>query len=177
MKRILTLTLAAVMLVATLTGCTNNSTGGDNGKELTVEERTTLYKDAIDGARSEGEKTDLPLMVAGDADIPDMLFEMLGITKSDVDAFAMYVSMMNVQAYAIIAAHPAADKADTVMKGLQDFIDRQKQSFDMYLMDQFEIASNAKLEKLDDGTILLVMCEGQDEVFTNIKAAITDGKK
>lgn len=177
MKQILSLTLAAVMLVATLTGCTNNSTGGDNSKELTVEERTTLYKDAIDGARSESEKNDLPLMVTGDAEIPDMLFEMLGVTKDDFDAFAMYVSLMNVQAYAIVAVCPAADKSDAVMKGFQDFIKRQKQSFDKYLMDQFEIASNAKLEKLDDGTILLVMCEGQDEVFTNIKTAITDSKK
>lgn len=177
MKRILSLTLAALMLTATLVGCAGNGTGGDTGKTLTAEEYTALYKNAIDGARTEGEKTDLPLMSAGDADIPDMLFEMLGYTKDDVDAFSMYVSMMNVQAYAIVAAHPVEGKSDAVLEGLKGFIELQKQNFDMYLIEQYEIASNAKVEQLEDGTILLVMCEGQDDVFTSIKTAIAEGTK
>lgn len=178
MKRIFTLSLAAIMLLAVLAGCTNNSTGGDSGsKELTTEERTTLYKNAIEGARDEQTNTDFPLIAAGDADVPDMLFDLLGITKDDLGSYAMYVSMMNVQAYAVVVAYPAEGKSDAVMKGMQGFIDLQKQNFDKYLMDQYEIASNAKLEKLDDGTILLVMCENQDEIFTSIKTAIAEGTK
>lgn len=178
MKRTFSLSLAALMLVVSLAACAPaGNSGGDNGKELTSEERTTLYKNAIEGARDEQLNTDFPLMSTGDADIPDMLFELLGVTKDDFQSFSMYVSMMNVQAYAVVAAYPAADKSDAVMKGLQEFIERQKQSFDMYLADQYEIASNAKLEKLADGTILLVMCEGQDDVFTSIKTAIESGTK
>lgn len=171
MKRIFSLSLAALMLVATLVGCTTN--GG--GKELTVEERTALYKTAIEGARDQQTNDDLPLMVTGE-DIPDVIFDVLGVPKADMSAFAMYVSAMNVQAYGVAAIYPAADKSDAVMEALQGFIDRQKQNFDMYLMEQFEIASNAKLEKLEDGTILLVMCDGQDDIFTSIKTAIEAGK-
>ena len=40
------------------------------------------------------------------------------------------------------------------------------------LADQYEVALNAKLETLDDGTIVMVMCEGQDEVFDAIVSAI-----
>lgn len=46
----------------------------------------------------------------------------------------------------------------------------------MYLADQYEIASNARVETLEDGTILMVMCEGQDDVFTAIKTAVEAGK-
>ena len=38
--------------------------------------------------------------------------------------------------------------------------------------DQYEIASNARLETLEDGTILLVMCEDQDAVFDAIRDTI-----
>ncbi len=177
MKRMLSLSLAMLMLVAALAGCTNNngSTGGSGGKELTVEERTELYKSAIEGARDQQTNTDLPLMVTGD-EIPDIIFEVLGVPKADMSAFAMYVSAMNVHAYGVAAIYPAADKSDAVMEALQAFIDRQKQSFDKYLVDQYEIACNAKLEKLEDGTILLVMSEGQDEIFTSAKTAIEAGK-
>ena len=42
-------------------------------------------------------------------------------------------------------------------------------------MDQYEVASNAKLETLEDGTVLMVMCENQDTVFDAIAAAIQEG--
>ena len=70
------------------------------------------------------------------------------------------------------AIYPAAGKSDAVLEGLNAFIDRQKQSFEQYLADQYEIASNARLETLEDGTILLVMCEDQDAVFDAIRDTI-----
>ena len=77
---------------------------------------------------------------------------------------------------AVAAIYPAADKSETVLKGLNAFVDMQKQNFEMYLADQYEIASNARVETLEDGTILMVMCEGQDDVFTAIKTAVEAGK-
>ena len=49
---------------------------------------------------------------------------------------------------------------------------RQKQSFEQYLADQYEVASAARLETLADGTVLLVMCQDQDGVFDAIRDAI-----
>ena len=55
---------------------------------------------------------------------------------------------------------------------MESFISSQQASFEHYLADQHEVALNAKLETLDDGTIVMVMCEGQDEVFDAIVSAI-----
>ena len=52
------------------------------------------------------------------------------------------------------------------------FRSRQKQSFEQYLADQYDIASNARLETLEDGTVLLVMCQDQDAVFDAIRDTI-----
>ena len=97
---------------------------------------------------------------------------MLGVTAADMSAFALSVSPMNIKAYGIAAIYPAAGKSDAVLEGLNAFIDRQKQSFEQYLADQYEIAGNARLETLEDGTILLVMCEDQDAVFDAIRDTI-----
>ena len=40
------------------------------------------------------------------------------------------------------------------------------------MADLYEIASHAHLETLEDGTILLVMCEDQDAVFDAIRDTI-----
>ena len=48
-------------------------------------------------------------------------------------------------------------------------------SFEMYLADQYDIAKNARLETLEDGTVLLVMCEDQDTVYDAIAKAIQAG--
>ena len=51
-------------------------------------------------------------------------------------------------------------------------MDQQKQNFQQYLIDQYDIANAAKVETLDDGTILLVMCEDQDTVLESIKTSL-----
>ena len=88
-------------------------------------------------------------------------------------AFAVAVSPMNIRAYGIVAVLPAEGKSEEVQEGLQGFIDQQKQSFEQYLADQYDIANAARLETLDDGTILLVMCEDQDTVFDAIQDALS----
>ena len=157
MKRILTLSLAAVLLVAAIAGCSGKGGGnaGGSDKQLTPEERTELYKTSIENAR--------------DAETNEY---MSILTSADDDG----ASMMNVQAYGIAAVMPAAGKEDAVLEGLNGFIDLQKQNFQQYLADQYDIANNAKLETLEDGTILLVMCEGQDAIFDSIKDAVEAGK-
>ena len=79
---------------------------------------------------------------------------------------------LKITSIVIGAIYPAAGKSDAVLEGLNAFIDRQKQSFEQYLADQYEIAGNARLETLEDGTILLVMCEDQDAVFDAIRDTI-----
>ena len=67
---------------------------------------------------------------------------------------------------------PAEGKSEEILEGVNAFVEQQKQSFEQYLVDQYEIANAAKVETLDDGTILLVMCEDQDTVLDAIKTSL-----
>lgn len=171
MKRILSLSLAVLLLVTALAGCA----GGENGKQLTAEEYTQLYKSAIEGARDDELNQYNPVMSSVTED-DDYMLTLLGLTADDMAAYGLSVSLMNVRAYGIAAIYPAEGKADAVAAGLQGFIDLQRQNFEQYLPDQYEIAKSARLETLSDGTILMVMCENQDEVFNAIKSAIQDAQ-
>jgi len=104
--------------------------------------------------------------------VAEMLLELLGFKSEDAEAYAMSVSLMNVKAYGIVVVKPAEGKADAVKDGLQGFIDRQCQSFANYLADQYEIAKNARLETLNDGTIVMVMSPDQDAVYDSIAKSI-----
>lgn len=89
-----------------------------------------------------------------------------------MSAYALDVSPVNIQAYGIAAVYPAGGKEDGVLESLNGFIDNQKESFYQYLEDEYETASNTRLETLEDGTILMVMCQDQDTVFDAIRDAI-----
>ena len=172
MKRILTLTLAAALLLSALAGC---SGGGSQESQAvkTPEEYTAAYQAAIEGARDDEMNEAVPVITSTDDQMADLVLPMVGITSDNAAAFAVAVSPMNIRAYGIVAVLPAEGKSEEVHEGLQGFIDQQKQSFEQYLADQYDIANAARLETLDDGTILLVMCEDQDTVFDAIQDALS----
>ncbi len=127
--------------------------------------------DAITTARTDEENEAYPVF-SDKAAIEDAYYQVVGFTASDVDEIAMSVSLINIKAYGIVIAKPAEGCADTVKAGLQAFIDNQCASFETYLADQYEIAKNAKLETLDDGTIVMVMCKDADAVYDAIVASL-----
>lgn len=177
MKKLLSLALALALSATVLAGCSNQNGGGSSSApvEKTPEELTQLYADAITANGGEMVEYNPVVSAVSEDDMSAMLLELLGLTAEDMTAFGISASMMNVQAYGIAAVMPAEGKEDAVKEGLQGFIDRQKQSFETYLANQYEVAENAKLETLEDGTVLMVMCQDQDTVFDAIKAAITQG--
>ena len=172
MKRILTLTLAAALLLSARAGCPG---GGSQESQAvkTPEEYTAAYQSAIEGARDDEMNEAVPVITSTDDQMADLVLPMVGITSDNAAAFAVAVSPMNIRAYGIVAVLPAEGKSEEVQEGLQGFIDQQKQSFEQYLADQYDIANAARLETLDDGTILLVMCEDQDIVFDAIQDALS----
>lgn len=132
---------------------------------------TSALADAITSARTDEENEAYPVF-SDKAAIEDAYYQVVGFTAADVDDIAMSVSLINVKAYGIVLAKPAEGCADTVKAGLQAFIDTQCNNFETYLADQYEIAKNAKLETLDDGTIVMVMCANADAVYDAIVAAL-----
>lgn len=134
-------------------------------------ETSSPLADAITSARGDEENEAYPVQSDKDA-IESMYYDVLGFTADDVTELAMSVSLINVKAYGIVIAKPAEGCDETVKAGLQGFIDTQCANFETYLADQYEIAKNAKLETLDDGTIIMVMCENADAVYEAIVAAL-----
>lgn len=168
MKKALSLLLALALTAAALAGCSGTS-GGTAAK--TPEELTKLYADAITANGGEAVEYNPVVTEVKEGDV----LEFLGLKAEDMTAFGISLSLMNVNAYAIAAVMPAEGKADTVKQALQTYKENQMASFEMYLADQYDIAKNAKLEALEDGTVLLVMCADQDTVYDAIAKAIQAG--
>lgn len=172
MKKSITLMLILAFAIAAFSGCA--STSKTDG--LSPEELERLYAEAITDARDDDLNSAFPVMLGSeeseDEVVAEMLLELLGFKSEDAEAYAMSVSLMNVKAYGIVVVKPAEGKADAVKDGLQGFIDRQCQSFSNYLADQYEIAKNARLETLNDGTIVMVMSPDQDAVYDSIAKSI-----
>lgn len=170
LKRLLPLLL---VLALALCACAKKQ---PQASAKTPEEYAQAYTDAIRGARDDETNEYFPV-TTNTAGFPDeveeeMTFALLGFTEEDADAYGISLSLMNVGAYAIVAVKPAEGKEETVKKGLDNYVEAQKAAFEHYLEDQYAVASSAKVDVLDDGTVLLVMSEGQDEIFDSIKGAL-----
>lgn len=157
-----------LLSLALLAGCG----GREAGPALTAEERTQLYKTAIENARDAETNEAMPVLTDGDGEQLTLYLDLLGLNADDMEAFALSASLMNVRAYGIAAVYPADGRETAVKEGLEGFIDRQMQSFEQYLADQYDVASKARLEILTDGTVLLVMCQDQDTVYDAIRETI-----
>ena len=174
MRNTVTAAAAALLLAALLTGCS----GGGSGEKppLSPAERTELYKTAIESARDQEMNEAVPVITAETDDLADFILPLLGVSGENAGSYALAVSPMNVRAYGIAAVMPAAGKDEEVLEGLNHFMDTQQQNFEQYLPDQYEIAKSARMETLEDGTILMVMSEEQDTVFDAIRDAIEKTK-
>lgn len=168
MKKIVAVFTSALLLTAALTGCGQKQESG-----RTPEELDQIYSQAI--TQYGGEMVEYNPVICKDnsgEDANAMILESMGLKPEDMTAYGVSGSMMNVKAYGIAAVMPAQGKEGAVTEGLQGFIDRQKSSFETYLVDQLAVAESARLETLKDGTVLMVMCEDSDTVFDSIRTAI-----
>ena len=173
MKKLMNLFLSALVLVTALSAC------GSSAKqevERTAEEWNALYAQAITESRTEEFNEYYPILDPADTEMYEMSLATMGLSAGDMAAGAISMSLMNTQAYAVAAIRPAEGKEETVTAALQTYVDNTRNSFEFYLPEPFEVASNARLETLEDGTVLLVMCQDQDTVFESISAAILEKK-
>lgn len=190
MKRILSLTLASLFLLSALTACGGNkdtqttptpsqsavqtpaATPTPSAQPGDDADRAQLFREAIEGARTDEENEVFTIVTdPGDADA-ELYLSILGLTAEDMTDFAISISPMNVRAYGIAVITPAEGKSETVENALNGFVDLQKSNFERYLEDQYAIAQAARVETLDDGSLVLVMSENQDDIFTSIQTAL-----
>ncbi len=167
-KKLITSVLALSVLL--LSGCSGNSSPSDQPTTKTPEELTAIYTEAI--TANGGEMVEYNPVLSEFNEESAMLLEMMGLKEDDMIAFGVSTTMMNVKAYGIAAVMPAEGKTEAVKESLQGFIEQKQQEFEFYLPDQRPVAENARLDTLEDGTVLMVMIEDQDTVFDNISKAI-----
>lgn len=101
-----------------------------------------------------------------------MMLDTMGLDAATLDAYAFSMSMMNVNAYAIGIFKPAEGQEEAVRAALEEYISLQRQAFEQYLADQYEIASNALLRTLPGGEIVLIMSETAPDVLTSLEQAL-----
>lgn len=171
MRKMFAVFASLLLLTGALVGCGQKQETG-----RTPEELTQLYAQAITQYGGEMAENNPVITRETSAEgMNAMILESMGLAPEDMTAFAVSGTLMNVKAYGIAAVMPVQGKENAVTEGLQGFIDRQKSSFETYLVDQYVIAEDARLEKLKDGTVLMVMCEDADSVFDEIRTAIAQG--
>lgn len=102
----------------------------------------------------------------------DMVVEMTGLKPELMTQYAMSISMMNVQVYAVGIFKPAEGKAQEVMDAANGFVQMQQKAQEQYLADQYAIAKAAIVKELPTGEVILVMCEDAGKVAEKIETAL-----
>lgn len=171
MKKIIALALVAAMSLTVLTACGGNKKPAANPAK-TPEEIIELYTKAITENGGEDVEYNPLFTEAKEEDGSDFVLEVMGLKEEDMQAFAISMSMRNVQAYTIAAVMPAEGKGEDIKSALEAYLEQKQMEFEFYLPDQYEITKAAKVQTLADGTVLLVMCENSDSVADGIAKAI-----
>lgn len=161
------------------TGGSSNNGGSTNDSSSTPQKPAqtdwaSVFSSAI--TKHGGEMVGYnPVFTTADSNMNSMILQSMGLKTSDMSAFAISASMMNTKAYAIAAVMPAEGKQSAVLQALQGYIAQKQSEFEFYLPDQKVVADAAKVGVLSNGTVLLVMNEGQDAIYSAIASAIQAG--
>lgn len=154
--------MLAFALALALAGCGSGASSGAAPKD---------YAQILRDARSD-ELNEAYEVVTGSDENSATVLEWLAIDADAVEQYAVSVSFMNTQAYAVMIIQPKEGRAEEIKTALQDHIQRQSDSFEFYLEDQYTIAKNAKLETMPSGEIVLVMCQDAPAVLESIQNAL-----
>lgn len=158
MKKIISIVLIIFACTALFVGC------GDK------QEQKNYTNDELISAitNCKNEMVEYNPALSYDDETTDPIFELNGFTKDNYEAGAMSISLINIHAYAIAIAQPVQDKADDVFSEFESYVQKTQESFEQYLPDQYEIAKDAIVEKLDNGLVIMVMCDNSQETYDNI---------
>lgn len=162
MKKLLSAVIAAAMLLSVLSACSSNA-----GSDLSNED---LAKIINENGNEMTEYNPAAALDSGDENLSTLL-QWQEWNKANFEKGAFSFSLMNVQAYTIAIVKPAEGKKDAVLKYFSDYQQQMENNFEMYLVDQYDIAKAAVTQEVN-GYIVFVMAEGADSIAANIKAKL-----
>jgi hypothetical protein len=67
---------------------------------------------------------------------------------------------------------PAEGQTEAVVAALENYVLSQQASFEFYLRDQYDIAMNATVTVAETGEVILVCCDGSEDVLNSILASL-----
>lgn len=162
MKRLISVLLAAALLLCSLTACSSKDEAKLTSKELA---------DVINANGNDMTENNPAVALDSDDENLSNLFTWYEWDKAKFETGAFSFSLMNVQAYTIAVVKPAEGQKDAVLKYFADYQKQMETNFDKYLIDQYEIAKAAVTEEVN-GYIVFVMAENADDIAANIKAKL-----
>lgn len=154
MKRSICLLLAAVLVFA-FAGC--NKTEPEVIEPEPSKITGDALKTAIESARDNETNKSMNIITSVNDTGAQQILKTLDLAPESMECYAMSVSLINIKAYAVILAKPAAGEEENVLAAIEAFVERTRASFEDYLPAQAEIADNAVIETLENGVIMLVM--------------------
>lgn len=149
------------------------SASSEGTPEFEIPEANQKLGDVLSAARSAEDNEGFSMVLSKDDPSAQLISDVTGLKYEDMESFAVSVSPMNVKAYGVAIIKPVAGKEEAVNTALKTFVENQQKSFENYLPDQKEVADAASIETLEDGTIVMVMCEDAAAV----QKAIVEGLK
>lgn len=99
----------------------------------------------------------------------DMTLDVLGLAPEQLDDLGLSVSLMSPSVYCVAIIKPTDGNETAVLEALDQYWKLQQQTYETYLPNLYEIAKDAKLEVLQSGEILFVMCENADAMTATLK--------
>ena len=136
LKRILALSLSAVLLLALLSACG----GGGENADVTID-LNALWNKIGALSDSEGALSEMAFIEVTDDDLANLY----GIDPADLDDYVARVPMMNVSATEFFVAKVKDGKMDTVKAALESRQANLNAQWSTYLPDQYELVQNYKL--------------------------------
>lgn len=160
MKRILALSLSAVLLLALLASCG----GGNENADVTIN-----LNDLWSKIEALGE---MPML----GDTPEeILADGYGIDPADLEGYISKSPMMNVQSTEFFIAKVKDGKMDAVKNAILARKDAVASTFEHYLVDQYDLVQNYKLT-VNGNYIFFAISEYAEQAEKLFNDAITAAK-
>ncbi len=150
----------ALTLTASLAGC-----------GAAAQPSTRDYAEVLTECRSAADGPDINLVTTPEEDTFGMM-ELYGLEPSQMERYALCISPVNLEAYALMIVLPTEEGRADVEKAMAGFIQKQSDAFRDYLPDQYAIAEEAKLVTTAGGELVLVMCPDSSGMLDRIETAL-----
>ena len=168
MKKTFVLILVFLFTMGLFSGCSSGQPGQGGGS-------TRDYAELIRSLRSEEENQVYPIITSPEDSEYEITFATLGGTDENMERYAVSLGLMITQAYGVVIVLPKEGTRQEVVDQLNNYVELQKNAFENYLADQYQIAKAAIVKEMETGEVVLVMSRNAEAVMQGIEDGLAGG--